>query len=217
MRKLNFIHALTFLCALLFFSCSGDKMDWQEGDILFQDGDCGDFCDAIRKVTQGYEDLDFSHNGLLMKEKGEWFVLEAVSKGVSKTALKEFMGRQLDGNGNPKVVVGRLVPEFQPLIPAALIEAQALLGKPYDVVFDLENDTYYCSELIHFAFKKANGGKNVFTPKPMTFVDPDTGELFGIWNTYYAKMGISAPEGEMGLNPGGMSLEPVLEIIYAFY
>jgi hypothetical protein len=184
---------------------------------LFQDGDCGDFCDAIRKVTQGYEDRDFSHNGLLMKEKGEWFVLEAVSKGVSKTPLDDFLGRQLDENGNPKVVVGRLVPEFKALIPAALTEAQALLEKPYDVIFDLENDSYYCSELIHFAFKKANGGNNVFTPKAMTFVDPDTGELFGIWETYYGDLGVPVPEGEMGLNPGGMSLEPVLEIIYELY
>lgn len=217
MRKRNFIHGLIIWSALLMFSCNGDKIDWQEGDILFQDGECGDFCDAIRKVTAGYADRDFSHNGLLVMDNGDWFVLEAISKGVSKTPLDDFLERHLDANGNPKVVLGRLLPEFRVLIPEAINEAQKLLGKPYDGVFDLENDAYYCSELIHFAFKNANDNKNLFTPKPMTFVDPDTGELFWIWKTYYEKLGFPVPEGELGLNPGGMSLEPVLEIVYELY
>jgi len=198
--------------SLLFFSCDQKESGWQEGDILFQDGDCGDFCEAIRKVTEGYQGIEFSHNGLLMQDKGDWFVLEAIGKGVSKTPLLEFLDRHLDENGKPKVMVGRLKPEHQHLIPAAISEAQKHLGKPYDSAFDFENDAFYCSELIHFAFKAANGGSDLFQPKPMTYNDPDTGKLFPIWETYFFDLGISVPEGKPGLNPGGMSLEPVLEM-----
>ncbi|MCH7415607.1 hypothetical protein MM213_19050 [Belliella sp. R4-6] len=209
--RLKFSLVLYFL-VIISFSCS-TEFQFQEGDILFQDGDCGDFCDAIRKVTQGYDGRDFSHNGLLMKESGDWVVLEAIGKGVSKTPLQSFLDKHVDSNGNPKVMVGRLNQEYRHLIPAAIEEAQKHLGKPYDSVFDFENDAFYCSELIHFSFKAANGGEDFFTPKPMTYKDPDTGELFPIWGKYFDKLGVEIPEGKPGLNPGGMSLEPVLEMI----
>jgi hypothetical protein len=212
MKTLNSIFfSMAFM--MLGFSCIQKEFQWEEGDILFQDGDCGDFCEAIRKVTEGYQGIDFSHNGLLMKENGEWFVLEAIGKGVSKTPLQEFLNRHLDENGKPKVMVGRLKSEYQHLIPTAISEAKKHLGKPYDSAFDFENEAYYCSELIHFAFKAANEGSDVFQPKPMTYKDPDTGELFPIWEAYFEKLGIPVPEGQPGLNPGGMSLEPVLEMM----
>ncbi len=199
-----------FLVFFLMSACSQKEFGWQEGDILFQDGDCGDFCDAIRKVTSGYEDRDFSHNGLLIRENNSWIVLEAIGVGVCKTPLANFLGRHIDAQGKPKVMVGRLTSEYQHLIPAAIEEAKKQLGKPYDGVFDFENDAYYCSELIHFAFKKANKGKNLFTPQPMTYNDPDTGELFPVWDAYFKNLQVAIPEGKPGLNPGGMSLEEVL-------
>lgn len=202
-----------FILVVLISSCTQQKEFFQEGDILFQDGDCGDFCDAIRKVTEGYEGMDFSHNGLLKKENENWYVLEAIGKGVSKTPIKDFLYRHVDEQGNPKVMVGRLKPEFMPLIPAAIQEAEKHLGKPYDHAFDFDNDAFYCSELMHFAFKAANNGRDLFTPEPMTYNDPDTGMLFPIWEGYFKELGIPVPEGELGLNPGGMSLESVLEII----
>ncbi|MGY6744594.1 MAG: hypothetical protein ACXIUQ_17770 [Cecembia sp.] len=47
----------------------------------------------------------------------------------------------------------------------------------------------------------------------MTYKDPETGELFPIWEKYFENLGVDVPEGEPGLNPGGMSLEPVLIMI----
>ena len=212
MKTLNSIFfPMAFM--MLGFSCVQKEFSWQEGDILFQDGDCGDFCEAIRKVTEGYEGKEFSHNGLLMQENGEWFVLEAIGKGVSKTPLQEFLNRHLDDNGKPKVMVGRLKNEYRDLIPTAISEAQKQLGKPYDSAFDFDNEAYYCSELIHFAFKAANSGDDLFHPKPMTYNDPDTGKLFPIWEKYFNDLGIPVPEGKPGLNPGGMSLEPVLDMM----
>lgn len=202
-----------FLLIFLIGSCQKEeRFSWKEGDILFQDGDCGDFCDAIRKVTQGYQGMDFSHNGLLIKEGNDWMVLEAVSRGVVLTPLEDFLNRHLDQSGRPKVMVGRLKHKYRHLIPEAIRRGKKHLGKPYDVVFDFNNDAFYCSELIHFAFREANNGEDVFSPYPMTYKDPETGELFPIWEKYFENLGVEVPEGKPGLNPGGMSLEPIVEM-----
>ncbi|KEO74459.1 YiiX/YebB-like N1pC/P60 family cysteine hydrolase [Anditalea andensis] len=213
------MHGLYILIScflILFGSKHTSGLEWSEGDILFQDGDCGDFCEAIRKVTVGYQGRDFSHNGILTNENGEWYVLEAISKGVSKTPLEDFLNRDMDVNGNPKIIVGRLKAKYRHLIQDALVHASSLEGKPYDAYFDLNNDAYYCSELIHLSLQKANEGIPVFQIYPMTFMDPDTMEPFDIWVTYFNKLGIDIPENEPGLNPGGMSTDPALTIIYDF-
>ncbi|RZS98697.1 permuted papain-like amidase YaeF/Yiix C92 family enzyme [Cecembia calidifontis] len=204
---------IIYCLASLLLTCQEKEVfSWKEGDILFQDGDCGDFCDAIRKVTQGYQGMDFSHNGLLIKEGKDWMVLEALGKGVVLTPLDDFLNRHRDASGRPKVMVGRVKENYQRLIPEAIKEGKKHLGKPYDLFFDFENDAFYCSELIHVAFKAANDGKDVFSPQPMTYKDPETGLLFPIWEKYFEDLGVEVPEGKPGLNPGGMSLEQVLEM-----
>jgi uncharacterized protein YycO len=189
----------------------------QEGDLLFQDVDCGPFCEAIEKVTEGYQGSDLSHIGMVIKiENEELHVIEATTKGVVLTSIDGFLAKSLDEKGKPKVLVGRMKDKFKPLISQAKKHAKSLLGKEYDDIFDINNDTYYCSELIYEAFKNANGDEPIFKLYPMTFVDPETEETFGIWVDYYLELGISIPEGELGLNPGGISRSDKLDIIYNY-
>ena len=214
----NSTTVILLVFGLLFLGCESKPQwnKWQAGDILFQNGDCGDFCDAIKKVTSGYNGHSFSHNGILIEENGNWRVLEAVNQGVQITALEDFLNRYTTEEGNPKVHVGRLKPSYQDLIPDAIAFGKTLKGKPYDQAFNLENDAYYCSELIHFSFMNANGGLPIFDTPPMTFKDPDIGKTFPVWEKYYERLGLEIPEGKPGLNPGGMSLSPLLDIIYNF-
>ncbi|MFO7822830.1 MAG: YiiX/YebB-like N1pC/P60 family cysteine hydrolase [Cyclobacterium sp.] len=190
--------------------------DWKEGDILFQDGDCGEFCEAIRKVTSGYDGHHFSHNGIVLKENGRWMVIEAIRDGVILTPLDTFLNRHLTADGNPKVHVGRLRHPYRELIPEALEYSKSLLGKPYDMAFDMSNEAYYCSELIHFSFKKANKGIGIFKTPPMTFLDPETAEVFPVWKKHFENLSLPVPEGKPGLNPGGMTQDPVIEMIFNF-
>ncbi|MBA7711216.1 hypothetical protein ES703_120171 [subsurface metagenome] len=143
-------------------------------------------------------------------------MVEALTNGVEVTPLQTFLDRSFDVKHRPKVVVGRLKQHYRCLIPLAIKEALALKGKPYDKVFVINNEAYYCSELIYEIFLRANGNNPVFTLQPMTFKDPDTGETLPAWEDYFSELGVSIPEGKPGINPGGISRSSVLSIIYAY-
>lgn len=189
---------------------------YQDGDLVFQDADCGSFCEAIGKVTQSYGGKRFSHVGLIKIEDTSVYVLEAVGKGVLKTPISAFLQKSLNEKGKPKVMVGRPVQALQQFIPKAIESAESRLGKTYDEVFDIQNDSYYCSELIYFAFKEASG-QELFKLEPMTFCDPATKKTFGVWEEYYKSLGQPIPEGQPGLNPGGISRSKLIEIVHSYY
>ena len=184
---------------------------------MFQDIDCGPYCESIETVTKGYRGADLSHVGMVIKnDAGELRVIEANTTGVQVVSIDTFLNRSSDGAGNPKVIVGRLNKTYRPLIAQAKIYAESLLGSDYDYIYDITDDTYYCSELIYESFKSANGGDPIFELYPMTFVDPSTAELFPIWVEYFESLGYPIPQGELGLNPGGMSESSKLKIVHQY-
>ncbi|WKN33267.1 YiiX/YebB-like N1pC/P60 family cysteine hydrolase [Porifericola rhodea] len=189
----------------------------QAGDILFQDLDCGPYCESIEKVTEGIDGADFSHMGILVMQEGQPYVYEAVSKGVLATPLTDFLKRNTNEAGQPKVMIGRLNTSYQKLIPEALKEAKGLLGNAYDDIYIDGDDRYYCSELIYEIFKRANKGQPLFKLAPMTYIDPDTQKTFPIWEDYFKERGVAVPEGVAGINPGLISRSPYLQIIYRYY
>ena len=195
----------------------------QPGDLLFQDGDAGDFAEAIEAVTWGYNGSKFTHVGVVVQvgatdAQGNQSatILEAVSAGVKLTPLPEYLDRSTDADGFPKVIVGRLKPEYRSLIPSGIAFGITLRGKPYDQMFVVGNDQYYCSELVYEMFRSANGGEPVFELQPMTFKEPDTAETFHIWVDYYRRLGVRIPEGEPGLNPGGISRSDKIDIVHIY-
>ncbi len=222
--KLGFISILSVIFSLVFsgaaFMAEADQSSFlvQPGDLLFQDLNGDSFFEAVAKVTRGYNNAVLTHVGIVAyNREGEPIVLEALAEGVVATPLEHFLGRSLDQKGNPKVLVGRLRRQYQHLIDSALAEAFARKGKPYNYLFDIKDkEAYYCSELIYVCFREANGGEPLFELEPMTFVDPDTREIFPVWKDYFADFEAEVPEGKPGLNPGGISRSSALEIIHNY-
>lgn len=215
MKYALLIVSTVFLC---FVACQNEPtFELQEGDLLFQDGDCGDFCAAIEAVTDGVNDWEFSHVGLVMKDdNNELKVMEAISAGVVLTPLDSFLNRSFDAKQQPKVVVGRLKAVYQHFVPQAIAYIHSKMDAKYDYYFNIENDSFYCSELIHLAFQFANDNQPIFETPPMTFKSPETDSTFAVWKTYFEAMNYPIPEGAVGLNPGSMSKSPFIEIVYQY-
>ena len=207
-------------CAILCAGLGGcgtgaDRFVPADGDLLFQDLDGGPLCAAIEAVTQGVDGAKFSHVGIAAWDGRQCRVIEAGGGGVKLTPLKAFLARSADEHGRPKVVVERLAPAEREAIPPALARAKALVGRPYDGEFLLDNGKYYCSELVYEAFLAADGGR-LFAVEPMTFRPPGLGHPMPAWSEYFTRKGLPIPEGKLGCNPGGLSRSPRVAVVHAY-
>ena len=200
-----------YLLLTILISCT-KNFKLQEGDLLFQDLDSSPLCDAIELVTPGYKGANFSHIGLVVLDNDTLKVLEAIPPKVMTTNLDDFINRSFDKNGNPKVIVGRLKKEFTNSISNAVSYSKSKLDITYDEVFLINNETYYCSELIFEAFEK----DSIFQLKPMTFLHPNNKDTVTVWKEYYSDLNTNIPEGNPGINPGIMSLSNKIEIVHIY-
>ncbi len=203
----------SFFVFILLFSSSvvvAQKSDYgalKNGDILFQDLDCGGLCDAIEQVTQSYGGRHFSHIGLVSIEGDSLYIIEAIGNKVQRTPLKDFTHR----NKN-EILLGRVLKAYEKIVAQAVHIAQEQIGVPYDDAFIYDNGKYYCSELLYDAFKQANGNQAFFELRPMTFKKPNSNEFFPVWVDYYQKLQMPIPEGMAGINPGGISMSKKLQM-----
>lgn len=221
--KIRPASALLWCTFILTLSCSPDEAylnpdsashELMVGDMLFQDLDCGEMCDAIEAVTQGYQGAQLSHLGMVSRvELDHVYVIEAIGEGVVETPLEKFLSRSRDKNSKPKVLVFRLSTVWRSEVPQAVNKFQDLLGKPYDEAFLMDNDSFYCSELVYKLFNTQDTLENPFRLRPMTFKEPGTDHFYPVWAEHYENLGMEIPEGKLGLNPGGMSKSPHLTYV----
>jgi Permuted papain-like amidase enzyme, YaeF/YiiX, C92 family len=184
-----------------------------EGDILFQNLDCGPLCDAIEQVTDGYNHRKFSHCGLVTKDNDSLKILEAIGSSVTLTPLHKFLLRSNDTASLQNIIVGRAKPQYQQIVGNAVAFAKGQIGVGYDDEFLMNNNKWYCSELMYEAFKKANNNVDFFSLAPMTFKDPNTNQFSPAWVAYYKNLNAPIPQGQLGINPGGMSTCNKIDIL----
>lgn len=207
---LNLKNYPLFLLLLLFVhpAKAQQHIQLQEGDLIFQNLECGPLCDAINAVTQGYKGNKFSHMGMVQLKDDSVLVIEASGKDVHRSPIKAFLAKSKQPH-----YVGRLKPAYQNLIPAAIQFSDLQMGMPYDDAYLYNNHKYYCSELIYDAFKSANHHTPFFKLLPMTYKEPGSGEFFPVWKAYFEQRKMNVPEGKPGCNPGGISLSDKIEIL----
>ena len=185
------------------------KIELKDGDLIFQSMNCGELCDAINQVTEGYKGIDFNHMGMIVIQNDSVLVLEASGSEVKLTPLETFKSYT-----NQTMYIGRLKKRHQKLIPNAIEFGKKQLGTPYDNAYLYDNGSYYCSELIYDCFLQANG-EPFFKLYPMTFKAPGSNNYFEAWAEYYQKLNIEIPEGKLGCNPGGISTSNKIKILGA--
>ncbi len=214
--SLNFVLLLFWGCATTPNKSQNTKdhiETLQEGDLLFQDLNCGELCDAIEAVTEGVDGKDFSHCAMVVKINDTLKVVEAIGDKVQVNTLKDFFARSGDTASIQNITVGRVLEKYQPLVAKAALKAKAHIGDPYDDVFLMNNNSWYCSELLFDAFKEANDAKDFFELNPMTFKDPKTNDFFPAWVDYYQQLNQDIPEGKPGINPGLISRSDKIQIV----
>lgn len=195
----------------------GNDFKLRNGDLIFQESRSGGVSEAIKGVTGGIEGYHFTHVGMVyIDPHNTVYVIEATPPRVKITPLQEFLYPDVERKAPPHSVVGRLKARYRCCIPKAIKKGLSLVGKAYDEVYDLNNDSYYCSELIYFMLLGANHGKPVFQLNKMTFKAAETDSILPMWQTYFEKRGVAVPEGEPGINPGAMSRSEVIYIVHHY-
>jgi hypothetical protein len=211
------------LLSILFFSSlistaqSWKTFKFESGDILFQDLDCGPFCDAIKTVSPAINERRYSHTGLVYVVQDSVYVIEAWDKDVHILPLYKFMERQLTGNGEPKVTLGRVSSDYQFLAGRAVGFALEQRAKPVDDELTYDNGKYYSAELVFDAYKAAHHGKALFEMGTLNFYDPRTARTLPFWDSYFKELNKKVPEGKPGLYPASLALDDNIEIITSFY
>lgn len=197
-----FINSLTL-------SAQNIQSKLKEGDLVFQDLDCGPLCDAIEAVTEGYKQRDFSHVAIIIKENGRLRAIEAIGTEVRTISIDSLFQRTPNEN---KYLVMRLNEEYLSRSKNISKKSLQYLGKKYDDRFIMNNDSLYCSELVYEVYNTAIKSQ-IFDLQAMTYKEPGTDKYFDAWVEYYKSLKSFIPEGMPGINPGLISRSPYLRIV----
>ena len=210
---LNKLIAISLLFALSSCATQKTQESLKEGDLLFQDLNCGALCDAIETVTQGVDGKKFSHCAMIVKQNDSLKVVEAIGGNVQISSLHHFFARSGDTATIKNITIARINTINEASIKKASAFAIQQVGQPYDDEFIMDNGKWYCSELLDEAFKEANNQQALFNLAPMTFKDPRTKDYFPAWVDYYKALQKPIPEGQPGINPGSISRSDKLTIL----
>ncbi|MBO7220425.1 MAG: hypothetical protein J6V21_04475 [Alistipes sp.] len=113
----------------------------KEGDVIFQTTQSRQ-SPLIQIATRS----KISHCGIVVMKNGKPYVLETLNT-LKLTPLDKFVARSKGGRYWLKRSDKDNIK----------IRYDHYLGKPYDVAFRLDNDIYYCSELVYDIYKKQLG------------------------------------------------------------
>jgi hypothetical protein len=148
--KLITTHVAICLCLGLLACNHRQRPEYRpaDGDVVFQSLPHNPLVDAI----EGVSNSQMSHCGIVVKNEGMWFVIEALGE-VHATPLEEWSERGRD----QWFAAYRFKPEYQKMVPEIVKAAESFSGRPYDFHYSFDDEAIYCSELVFKAFQKVAG------------------------------------------------------------
>ena len=121
--------------------------DPQDGDIIFQSLPKN----ALIVAIEGATNSPYSHCGVVVNRNGKWYVNEAIGP-VKDTSLYKWIIR----GRRRKFAVYRLKSDYHTYIPKFIEGLNKYQGRPYDILYELDDEYIYCSELIYKAFRDSS-------------------------------------------------------------
>lgn len=180
------------------------SVDLQTGDVILQPLKCN-LCSMIESETQSI----YSHIGIVIETTPKKImVAEAYTGKVRIVSLPEYLSKTEMG----QFVQVRRLKEMQNLdtnkkeiFNKLLISLfiQKFLNKPYDHFFSMDEEKYYCSELV---LKLLNPFlRNKIKTKPMSFYKNER-----FWENYFHH---NVPNGLPGISPANFEKSKLFETI----
>ena len=132
----------------------GDE-NLESGDLLFVHGESRILLGLVdfSRLASELADSPFSHVAMVSREDDQLWVYDIVAEGPRRIAFADFVvDRRLS-----LLAAKRLRPEYRQHVPQAIDFCRQAWqqGQPFDDDFRLNNDRWYCSELIEMAFRQS--------------------------------------------------------------
>lgn len=124
-----------------------DSKTLKVGDIIFHKSQSKQ-SKAIKEASES----DWTHVGILVSKDNEWYVAEAIGPVVS-TKLEDFIAR----GKNSEYKIYRFKYFDAKTMETPLIDAIKKQNKPYDIYFEISDESTYCSELVYKAMLEVTG------------------------------------------------------------
>jgi hypothetical protein len=172
----------------------------QTGDIVFQDTG-GEQGAAVKAATGS----NYTHCGVVFEQDGKLYVLEAVQP-VSVVTLDNFRKRSRIFHARRLQDQGKL---NQKALQKALNWGRSQLGKDYDLMFQWDDETLYCSELVWKIYKKSTD-QELCQPKTFKSYFLDRPEVRRVIAQRYGDPG-KMPAKEPVVAPSDLAASPLLE------
>jgi len=149
------------------------KLHYAPHDRLLRASMIKDMLDLIRsgdvivaysrgELTNPFIDGDFKHAAMYV---GEGNIIQAIGKGVELEGFEDFCAS--------KDRIAILRPLFCDTSTAKIAAkaAKSQIDKPYDYYFEIGEQSFYCAELIEWAYKFATHGASTFVRKDILGVN----------------------------------------------
>lgn len=176
----------------------------QEGDILFISINAF----LYKQVARGTGSW-CSHVGFVVREQGEWFVLESAVPVVKRSPLRKYLARTC----NNEVAIRRLKSGVSTAqVELLKVEAQKRMGTFYHLGFQFDSQRQFCSKFVHECFRDALGVKlgKVETLEGLLEQNPQAS--VGFWRAWYFGF---IPWQRRTLTPASQLADDALETVFA--